>query len=57
MSSNNGRRITITVDADVDQVRKRLFEETGVFMTYRQLIDYLVKHYFKTQPKDTQWRP
>lgn len=57
MSSNNGRRITITVDADIDQVRKRLFEETGVFMTYRQLIDYLVKHYFKTQPKDTQWRP
>ena len=57
MGANKTRRITMAVDAEIDQVRKRLFEETGVFMTYRQLVDYLIKHYFKTLPKDTQWRP
>lgn len=50
-------RITMSVDEDINRVRSMVFDNTGVFMTYRQLVDYMVKHYFKTQKAETNWRP
>lgn len=56
MSSRNTRRITITVDAEIDAIRNRVFEDTGVFMTYRQLVDFLVTAYVKTTKPKTSWK-
>lgn len=50
-------RITMSVDEDINKVRALVFEQTGVYMTYRQLVDYMVKFYFKNQKTETAWRP
>jgi hypothetical protein len=50
-------RITLEIDDDIHKIRTRLLEETGVYMTYRQLVDYLIKFYFKHQKAETAWRP
>lgn len=51
------KRITMTINGNIEAIRKQLEEEHGVKYGYAQLIDYLINHYRKTnqQPK-TEWR-
>jgi phosphopantetheine adenylyltransferase len=41
------KRITITVDKRIDEIREKIQKETGVQMTYVQTFDYLIHHYLK----------
>lgn len=51
------KRITIPVSVDIDVIRKRLAEDTGITMTYTQVFNFLVHFYMQraNEPK-TQWR-
>ena len=51
------KRITIPVSVDIDLIRKRLAEDTGITMTYTQVFNFLVHFYIQraNEPK-TQWR-
>jgi hypothetical protein len=51
------KRITIPVDGNIDSIRDQLHKELGVYMSYHQLVDYLINYYRKhnQQPK-TEWR-
>lgn len=51
------RRITVTVDADIEEIRLRLISDTGVRMTYKQLINFLIHHYQNNKKCETAWRP
>jgi hypothetical protein len=50
------KRLTVFVSQDIDKIRQRLYEETGVLMTYVQLFDYLINYYYKNQKVQTTWR-
>jgi hypothetical protein len=50
------KRLTVFVSHDIDKIRSRLHEETGVLMTYVQLFDYLINYYYKNQKVQTTWR-
>ena len=51
------KRITISVHPDVDTIRNLLRENTGIDMSYVQIINYLIHFYNKhaAEPR-TQWR-
>jgi hypothetical protein len=51
------KRITIPVSGNIDNIRDQLHKELGVYMSYHQLVDYLINYYRKhsQQPK-TEWR-
>lgn len=54
---SNTKRITISVNTDVDVIREHIKQERGIDMTYVQLFNYLI-HYYKTNstiPK-TVWK-
>ena len=53
----NTKRITIPVSTDIDLIRERLAEDTGITMTYTQVFNFLVHFYIQraNEPK-TQWR-
>ena len=40
------KRITISVNADIDIIREHIKQSSGIDMTYVQLFDYLI-HYYK----------
>jgi hypothetical protein len=50
------KRITVDVVDDIDKIRDRIKEETGVTMTYVQTFDFLIDFYMKhcNVPK-TRW--
>lgn len=50
------KRITISVSDNIDIIRERLSRDTGIRMTYVQLVNYLV-HYYMTKSSEprTQW--
>ena len=50
------KRITITVSSDIDVIRNKIQEDTGVVMTYVQTFDYLIHFYMQkaNEPK-TRW--
>ena len=50
------KRITVDVSTDIDAIRDRIHQETGVTMTYVQTFDFLIHFYTKhcNEPK-TQW--
>lgn len=50
------KRITISVNADIDVIQDRLLKDTGIRMSYVQIINYLIHFYFKhaAEPR-TQW--
>jgi len=51
------KRITISVNTDIDVIREHIKQERGFDMTYVQLFNYLI-HYYKTNstiPK-TVWK-
>jgi len=50
------KRITVDVSEKIDSIRTRVFEDTGVSMTYVQTFDYLINYYIKhcNEPR-TKW--
>lgn len=50
------KRITVDVSESIDNIRARVFEDTGVTMTYVQTFDYLINYYIKhcNEPR-TKW--
>lgn len=50
------KRITITVDSDIDKIRQFIKEQTGVEMTYVQTFDFLIHFYIqKAKEPKTVW--
>lgn len=56
MIEKNRKRLTISVSNDIDRIRRRLYEETGVMMTYVQVFDFLITYYVKNQNIQSTWR-
>lgn len=52
------KRITIPISPSIDEIRDFVAEQTGVEMTYSQLINYLIHFYVKhaNEPR-TKWAP
>jgi len=52
------KRITIPISKSIDEIREFIAEQTGVEMTYSQLINYLIHFYVKhaNEPR-TRWQP
>lgn len=52
------KRITIPVSTDIDKIRDRLKQDSGVEMTYTQVFNFLIHFYIKyaNEPR-TQWSP
>lgn len=55
-SDKKQKRITIPVSTDIDTVREHIKKNTGITMSYIQIIHYLIHFYMKhcNEPK-TQW--
>jgi len=51
------KRITLDVPIEIDRIKDRLQEDTGVKMTYVQVFSFLVHFYLQraNEPK-TKWR-
>lgn len=52
----NKKRLTVMVSEDIDRIRSKIYEETGVFMTYVQVFDFLITFYVKNQKAQSTWR-
>ena len=56
------KRITVPISEEIDAIRKQIEIDTGVLMTYRQLINHMINFYLarRTQPTSaaiqTVWR-
>jgi hypothetical protein len=52
------KRITVAVDKNIDSIQDYIYENTGVRMSYVQVIDHLIHFYIKNGnvPK-TKWAP
>lgn len=52
------KRVTVCIDENVDGIRDFIQAQTGVKMTYVQVIDHLIHFYTKhaNEPR-TQWAP
>lgn len=52
------KRITIPISKSIDEIRGFVAEQTGVEMTYTQVINYLIHFYVKhaNEPR-TKWAP
>ena len=51
------KRITVNINQDVDLIRERLVDHTGIKMSYIQIFNYLIHFYLKhaAEPR-TQWK-
>lgn len=50
------KRLTVMVSDDIDRIRSKIYEDTGVLMTYVQIFDFLITFYMKNQKTQTTWR-
>ena len=52
------KRITVPVSPDIDTIRERLKQDSGVEMTYVQVFNFLIHFYIKyaNEPR-TKWSP
>jgi len=51
------KRITLTISANIEAIKKQLHEEHGIEYSYVQLVDYLINYYRKhNQRPKTEWR-
>lgn len=52
------KRITVPVSVDIDKIRDRLKQDSGVEFTYTQTFNFLIAFYVKyaNEPK-TKWSP
>lgn len=51
------KRITIPVSKDIDLIRERIANDTGIRMTYAQIFNFLIHFYVEraNEPK-SKWR-
>lgn len=51
------KRITIPVSKDIDLIRERIVNDTGIRMTYAQIFNFLIHFYVEraNEPK-SKWR-
>lgn len=51
------KRITVPISPEIDQIRARLKADTGVEMSYTQLLNFLIHFYIEraNEPK-TRWK-
>ena len=51
------KRITISVHSDIDKIRAQLLKDTGIEMSYAQVVNYLI-HFYKQHAAEprTQWK-
>ena len=51
------KRITVPVTKDIDLIRKRIHNDTGIDMTYVQIFNFLIHFYVEraNEPK-SKWR-
>ena len=50
------KRITVKVNDDIDIIQDRLAKDTGIRMSYVQLINFLIHFYMsKANEPKTQW--
>jgi hypothetical protein len=51
------KRITVPVNQNIDEVKDHLLKNTGIRMSYIQVINYLIHFYMKHAAEPvTQWR-
>lgn len=50
------KRITLSISANIEAIKKQLQEEHGIEYSYAQLVDYLINHYRKSKQVNTAWR-
>jgi hypothetical protein len=52
------KRVTIPISSEIDVVRKKLAKDTGVIMSYNQIINFLIHFYVEraNEPK-SKWAP
>ncbi len=57
MIDTKTKRITMPVTADIDLIRNRLRQDTGMDMTYRQIFNFLIHFYIEraNEPK-SKWK-
>ena len=50
------KRVTVDVKPEIDKIRDKIKQDTGVTMTYVQTIDFLIDFYMKNvNVPRTQW--
>jgi hypothetical protein len=57
------KRVTLPVSGDIEAIRDQLTQDTGVKMTYNQVVNFLI-HYYMVRahqptlliPSRTEWR-
>ena len=49
------KRITLPISANIDSIRKQLYEDHGVEYSYAQLVDYLINYYRKNSKVRSEW--
>lgn len=51
------KRITISVNEDIDKIREKIRQDTGITMTYVQIFNFLIAFYKRhaNEPR-TQWK-
>jgi hypothetical protein len=51
------KRITVPISQDIDLIRKRIHNDTGIDMTYVQIFNFLIHFYVQraNEPK-SKWR-
>jgi hypothetical protein len=51
------KRITIPVSKDIDKIRDRLADDTGIVMSYSQVFNFLIHFYVEraSEPK-SKWK-
>ena len=56
MKTEKTKRVTISVNKDVDVIKNHIESDTGVKMTYVQTFDFLITFYLKhAQEPRTRW--
>ena len=57
MIDQNTKRVTIPVSRDVDLIRDRLAQDTGIKMSYSQIFNFLIHFYVEraNEPK-SKWK-
>jgi hypothetical protein len=50
------KRITVPISQDIDLIRKRIHDDTGIDMTYVQIFNFLIHFYLQraNEPK-SKW--
>jgi hypothetical protein len=57
MISAKTKRVTIPVSTDIDLIRDRLTQDTGITMSYAQIFNFLI-HFYVTKANEpkSQWK-